>query len=140
MMMDILLDKPGNVTILEYLCKKCKNDDIIKHVIDESVDIAVPDPSSRYRPIHIVCRYGSPGVIKHIIDKNVRIMFQELVPLFIRTDQKKISCFRALNMYGGFGVDKTDQYIRILCSGSLNIRVIRHENDNIILMIVVPII
>jgi ankyrin repeat protein len=46
--------------------------DIIKQIIDKSVDLECPDESD-WRPIHYICRYSTPEMIKYIIDKGVNL-------------------------------------------------------------------
>ena len=59
--------------IFEYIIKNCKNDNIIKYVLDNCIDIEVSECIENHRPIHIVCRYSNPEMIKYIIDKGVKL-------------------------------------------------------------------
>jgi ankyrin repeat protein len=47
-----------------------KNNDIIKLIIDKTIDLEC-QTSANWRPIHYICRYSTPEMIKYIIDKGV---------------------------------------------------------------------
>ena len=73
LIMDTLLDYVDNTSIIEYLCKRCSNNNVIKYVLDNCIDIECNDPLSGMYPIHIICRYGSPDIIKYIVEKGVNL-------------------------------------------------------------------
>jgi ankyrin repeat protein len=54
------------------LLKNCKNEKILKHVIDNAVDLECED-KYKMRPIHCICYYSTPEMIKYIIDKGVNL-------------------------------------------------------------------
>jgi len=60
-----------NLTIFEHIIRNCKNDNIIKYVIDNCIDLEVAGGVREYKPIHLVCQYGSPDVIKYMVNKRV---------------------------------------------------------------------
>jgi hypothetical protein len=54
----------------EELLKKCKDENILKHVIDNANDLECENHWGN-RPIHFICRFSTPEMIKYIIDKGV---------------------------------------------------------------------
>jgi ankyrin repeat protein len=52
------------------LFKDCKDEKILKHVIDNTIDLECED-NEELRPIHFICRDSTPEIIKYIIDKGV---------------------------------------------------------------------
>lgn len=64
-------DLNSTETLFEYLCKSAPND-VIKHVIDNSIDFDVESGCGQ-RPIHIACRFSNADIIKYLVDKNVDI-------------------------------------------------------------------
>ena len=60
-----------NTRLLDIF-KGCKDDKIIKHIIDNIEDIEEQDECNQ-RLIHFVCRYSSPEMIRYIIDKGVNL-------------------------------------------------------------------
>ncbi len=73
LIMDPLPNYMDNTSIIEYLCRKCKKDNIIKYVLDNCIDIECSDIISGMYPIHIICRYGSEDIIKYIVEKGVNL-------------------------------------------------------------------
>jgi hypothetical protein len=61
----------GKETLFVHVCKLCP-DDVIKHIIDNSIDFDVCD-MSKLKPLHIACRYTSNDVIMHLVKKGVDI-------------------------------------------------------------------
>lgn len=49
-----------------------QNEEIMKHIIDHSVDLEARD-KHKCRPIHYICYYSTPTIIKYIINKKVDI-------------------------------------------------------------------
>jgi len=66
---DIILDQQS---IACYIFKNCDNDNIIKIIIDNSIDFDCDDNYGN-RPIHYACQYTSDIIIKYMIDKGVDI-------------------------------------------------------------------
>ena len=58
-------------TITNFL-KNCKDDDIIKYFIDNSIDLECENEKGS-RLIHHVCEYCNSAIIKYLVDKNVDI-------------------------------------------------------------------
>jgi ankyrin repeat protein len=48
----------------------CKNENILKYVIDNAINLECVIDYNK-RPIHIICEYSTPEMIKYIIDKGV---------------------------------------------------------------------
>lgn len=69
---DTLWEDDEADTICGYLFINCKETDIIKKIIDNSIDY----DSENYkgtRPIHLACKYANEDVIKYLIEKNVNL-------------------------------------------------------------------
>lgn len=60
----------GKVTLIEYLCINCKNDSIIKHVIDNSLDLDTLD-KNKLKPLFHILRLGSKNLIEFVIKKGI---------------------------------------------------------------------
>nr|QBK89302.1 MAG: ankyrin repeat protein [Mimivirus LCMiAC02] len=73
LIMDPLPNYMDNTSIIEYLCKRCKKDNVIRYVLDNCIDIECQDTISGMYPIHIICRYGSENIIKYIVEKGVNL-------------------------------------------------------------------
>ena len=58
--------------LFETICKNCKNDTIIAHVINNSIDLNAKLPYGK-SPIHSVCKYCSLNILKLMISKNVNL-------------------------------------------------------------------
>lgn len=43
--------------------------DVIKHVIDNSMDLDFQNGNKKWSAVHYICKYGSPEVVDHILDK-----------------------------------------------------------------------
>jgi hypothetical protein len=54
------------------LLNNCKNEKILKHIIDNAIDLEC-ETSDKWRPIHLICKYSTPEMIKYIIDKGVNL-------------------------------------------------------------------
>jgi ankyrin repeat protein len=54
------------------LLKNCKNEKILKHVIDNAIDLECEN-DNKSRPIHFICENSTPEIIKYIIDKDVNL-------------------------------------------------------------------
>lgn len=67
---DIVNDKC--TTIIEYLVKRCKDNSVIKYIIDNSVDYDTVDSVGQL-PIHIACRFSNNEIINHLLNKGVCI-------------------------------------------------------------------
>lgn len=82
---DIILNDSlddSNTTVAKYLFTNCKKipsetvnaqqyyDDIIKKVIDNSIDFDSYDDNGS-KPIHVACRYSNQNIIKYFIDRGV---------------------------------------------------------------------
>lgn len=65
----ILNTEYGKETLFEIVCKNCP-EDIIKHIIDNSIDYDVSD-KRKTKPIHMACKYSSPDIIMHMTKKGV---------------------------------------------------------------------
>jgi ankyrin repeat protein len=50
----------------------CKDEKILKYVIDNAIDLECKD-NFRQRPIHLICKFSTPVMIKYIIDKGVNL-------------------------------------------------------------------
>ena len=70
-------DYQFNISLIQTLCECCENDDIIMHVLDNCVDlkkkVLFKNVKTAYYPIHVICEYGSPTVIKHVVNKGVKL-------------------------------------------------------------------
>lgn len=64
-----LTHEMNKATLFDYICKTCSNE-VIKHIINSSIDFDVEDHRG-LRPIHIACRYSNPEIINYLIDKDV---------------------------------------------------------------------
>ena len=64
-----------NYNIFLKLVQHCKNENVLKHIIDNCIDLECINLEcidyGRWKPIHYICRYSTPNIIKYIIDKNV---------------------------------------------------------------------
>lgn len=71
---DILLNDYMNngYTVFYYLIANCKNKEIIKRVIDNSIDMDMCNDKGT-RPIHIACKYGDIEIIKYLVNKKVSL-------------------------------------------------------------------
>jgi hypothetical protein len=54
------------------LFKDCKDENVLKHVIDNTIDLEC-ETNEGWKPIHFICRYSTPEMIKYIIDKRVKL-------------------------------------------------------------------
>jgi ankyrin repeat protein len=52
------------------LLKNCKDEKVLKYVIENAIDLECED-NKEWRPIHYICEYSTPEMIKYIIDKGV---------------------------------------------------------------------
>jgi hypothetical protein len=55
------------------LLKNCKDENVLKHVIDNVIELECENNDKKYRPIHIICILSTPEMIKYIIDKGVNL-------------------------------------------------------------------
>jgi hypothetical protein len=53
-----------------YLLDNCKDENILKHVIDNANNLEF-EINGNCKPIHLICQYSTPEMIKYIIDKGV---------------------------------------------------------------------
>jgi ankyrin repeat protein len=60
------------MTIFEYLCANCSNNDIIKYIIDHSVDYDTTNMIGN-RPIHIATKLSNFEIVQHLVSKSVEI-------------------------------------------------------------------
>jgi len=67
----------GKETLFEYVCKLCP-DEVIKYIIDNSIDYDTCDKRKNLKPLHIVCKYSSRDVILHLLNKNIELQAQDL--------------------------------------------------------------
>lgn len=72
----VLNTELGKETLFEVICKKCP-EDVIKYVIDNSIDYDVYD-KRKLKPIHIACKYCSPEIIMHLVSKGVDIESEDI--------------------------------------------------------------
>ena len=63
-------DMHNNNNIILKLVEKCKNETVLKHIIDNCIDLECVIVNG-WKLIHFICRYSTPKMIKYIIDKNV---------------------------------------------------------------------
>jgi ankyrin repeat protein len=56
----------------DKLLKNCKNENILKHVITNVINLECKDIYGK-RPIHYICEYSTPEMIKYIIGKGVNL-------------------------------------------------------------------
>jgi ankyrin repeat protein len=54
------------------LLRNCKNENILKYVIDNAIDLEC-EGKYKMRPIHYICGKSTPEMIKYIIDKGVNL-------------------------------------------------------------------
>lgn len=74
---DIILNAEiGKETLFEQVCKTC-SDDIVKYVIDNSIDYDTYD-KRKLKPLHIACKYASTEVISYLINKKVNLESEDL--------------------------------------------------------------
>ena len=59
-----------HIDLLEILFKS-NNSEIIKYIIDNSINLECEINDNKWKPIHYVCRYSTPDVIKYLVDKGV---------------------------------------------------------------------
>jgi hypothetical protein len=52
------------------LLMKCKDEKILKHVIDNAIDLNCICDEYQCRPIHILCKFSTSKIIQYIIDKD----------------------------------------------------------------------
>ena len=57
-------------TLFELICKSKCPDNVVKHIIDNSIDYDTYD-RRKLKPIHIACKYSSPEIILHLVKKGV---------------------------------------------------------------------
>ncbi len=125
---------PGSIPIIQHLCIHCKDDNIIKHVLDHCLDIEVPDKISGYMPIHNVCRYGSDSIIKYMINKCSNLeckTYFKLRPIHMICQYSTASNVKCL-IDKGVNLDCADMYgitpILIACKYG-DYAMIRHLNN-----------
>jgi len=46
---------------------------ILKHIIDNTIDLEYKDESNEWRPIHYIFIYSTPEIIKYMINKKVNL-------------------------------------------------------------------
>jgi len=56
--------------VFKYLLERCKDDNVLKWLIDNAIDLECSD-SNGFKPIHLICGFSRPKIIKYIIDKGV---------------------------------------------------------------------
>jgi len=61
-------DIEGRVTFVEFLCDKCKDEDILKYVLSNSVDYDVPNFDG-VKPITVLIIFCSTNIIKFMIEE-----------------------------------------------------------------------
>jgi hypothetical protein len=61
----------------EELLINCKNENILKYVIDNTIDLECKNDFEQ-RPIHWICVYSTPEMIKYIIDKGVNLECEDI--------------------------------------------------------------
>lgn len=60
----------GKETLFEVICKSQCPPNVIKHIIDNSIDYDVYD-KRKLKPLHIACKYSSPEIILYLVGKGV---------------------------------------------------------------------
>jgi hypothetical protein len=60
----------GKETIFEHLCKNC-DDDVIKHVIDNSLDLDLYEYNKKFKPVHVAIKNTNSNLLKYLIDKGI---------------------------------------------------------------------
>jgi ankyrin repeat protein len=71
----VKFDLNYNDFFLRLLCS-CKDEKILKHVIDNAVDLECEDGLGR-RLIHLICIFSTLEMIKYIIDKGIKLDFND---------------------------------------------------------------
>ena len=72
----------GRHNILSCVLLKCR-EDIIEHILDNSINLEGIN-TKEWRPIHFICKYSRPNIIKYVIDKYTKISeYQKRVQLSI---------------------------------------------------------
>ena len=66
----------GKESLFEIVCKNCPNE-IIKHIIDNSIDYDVYD-RKKLKPLHIACKYASGEVIMYLAKKGVDLESEDI--------------------------------------------------------------
>lgn len=59
-----------NDTLFEVICKSCP-DEVIKYIIDNSIDCDTYNTKRKIKPIHTACAMASLDIINHLVDKNI---------------------------------------------------------------------
>ncbi|QKF94400.1 ankyrin repeat protein [Fadolivirus algeromassiliense] len=72
----ILNTEIGKESLFELVCKNCP-DDVVKYIIDNSIDYDVYD-KRKLKPIHSVCKYGSKDVLMYIAKKGVDLNSEDM--------------------------------------------------------------
>ena len=72
----ILNTEIGKESLFDLVCKNCP-DDVIKHIIDNSIDYDVYD-KRKLKPIHIICKSGSKDMIMYLAKKGVDLNSEDM--------------------------------------------------------------
>jgi hypothetical protein len=59
-----------STTIVSYLAEHCIDNNILKYIIDNSLDYDMEDDDG-YRPVHVLCKYSNSEIVKHLIEKDI---------------------------------------------------------------------
>jgi len=93
-------------TLFNIICKNCP-DDIVKHIIDNSIDYDIAD-RQKLKPLHIVCKYSSIDVILHLAKKGVDLNSEDIngeTPLGYLLLYRKDSYAQMISQYLALGPD-----------------------------------
>jgi ankyrin repeat protein len=58
---------------LDSLLRYCKDEKILKHIIDNATNLECENKHYKEKPIHFICKYSTPNIIKYIIDKGINL-------------------------------------------------------------------
>ena len=66
----------GRETLFSVICKTCP-DDIVKYIIDNSIDYDAYD-KNKLKPLHSACKYATDNVIMYLAQKGVELDSEDL--------------------------------------------------------------
>lgn len=120
-------------TIAEYLFRSCKDNEIVKGVIDNSLDFDCADFAG-HLPLHIACRFSNTDIVNYLLDKGATVNSVNLVenlPIHYYLKHNKGNTETVLRLINGCeneGNKDGLEPIHILCSNAE-----RHDNPQSIL-------
>jgi ankyrin repeat protein len=77
----IKFDLNHNDFFKKLLINNVEDEKILKHIIDNAVNLECETKINKWRPIHYICQNSTPEIIKYIIDKGVDLECEDYMGL-----------------------------------------------------------